>query len=213
MCSLIYIDFKITWKENFSTKNIIFTTVKALILRKFDKFRGIQNRIYSDPVRIPEPDPNEHENQDLDPNKVGSDPQHCCWQYSTPPPSLPVNSSSPTTRTVIPLESPDPSQHIIFPLPLRSTQQSTYGSHDSSAPYGTYLLILFLCAEVALDNIKGFLIDLHVLVGLEELDLVEAEDLLYDDGVGVRASRLLRLLLAQPQDVLQTVQRNLVTAR
>jgi len=44
-------------------KNIIFTTVEALILRKFENF-------WSDP------DPNEHENQDPDPNKVGSDPQH-----------------------------------------------------------------------------------------------------------------------------------------
>ena len=35
----IYIDFKITWEENFSTKIIIFTTVKSLILRKFDIFR------------------------------------------------------------------------------------------------------------------------------------------------------------------------------
>ena len=69
----------------------------------------------------------------------------------------------------------------------------------------SYLLVLFLCAEVSLDNIKGLLIDLHVLVGLEELDLVEAEDLLYDDSVGVGAPRLLGLLFAQPQDVLQPV--------
>ncbi len=73
----------------------------------------------------------------------------------------------------------------------------------------SYLLVLLLCAEVSLYNIKGLLIDLHVLVGLEELDLVEAEDLLDDDSVGVGAPRLLRLLLAQPQDVLQPVQRNL----
>ncbi len=69
----------------------------------------------------------------------------------------------------------------------------------------SYLLVLLLCAEVSLDNIKGLLIDLHVLVGLEELDLVEAEDLLYDDSVGIGAHRLLGLLLAQPQDVLQPV--------
>jgi len=40
----------------------------------------IRIRIYSDPVRIPEldPDPYEHENQDpdTDPNRVGSDPPH-----------------------------------------------------------------------------------------------------------------------------------------
>jgi hypothetical protein len=75
----------------------------------------------------------------------------------------------------------------------------------------SYLLVLLLCAEVSLDNIKGLLIDLHVLVGLEELDLVEAEDLLDDDSVGVGAARLLGLLLAQPQDVLQPIQRDLPT--
>jgi len=53
--------------------NTSFKSVEALILRKFEKFR-------SDPgfCLAPElyPDPNVHENQDPDSNKVSSDPHH-----------------------------------------------------------------------------------------------------------------------------------------
>ena len=77
--TIIYIDFKITWKEKFSTKNIILTTVNALILRKFDKFwLDLDLNLFgscSNPGLDPEP--NEQLNQDPDPDKVGTDPQHC----------------------------------------------------------------------------------------------------------------------------------------
>ena len=71
------------------------------------------------------------------------------------------------------------------------------------------LLILLLCSKISLNDIERLLIDLNVLVGLQELDLVEAEDLLDDDGVGVGGPGLLGLLLTQPKDVLQPVQGHL----
>ena len=46
-------------------------------------------------------------------------------------------------------------------------------------------------------------------MALQELYLVEAEHLLDDHRVGVGGARRLDLLLAQSEDVLQTVQRNL----
>jgi len=57
-------------------KNINFTTVKTLILRKLEKLRSDLDPNSFGSCSDPEPDPNEHGNQDPDPNKVSSDPQH-----------------------------------------------------------------------------------------------------------------------------------------
>jgi len=64
-------------------------------------------------------------------------------------------------------------------------------------------LILFFCAEVAFDDVKGFLVDLTILVGLQELYLVQAVAFLSHDSVGVGGLPLLALNLPQSQDVLQ----------
>jgi hypothetical protein len=57
-------------------KNTNFTTVKTLILRKLEKLRSDPDPNSFGSCSDPEPDPNEHGNQDPDPNKVSSDPQH-----------------------------------------------------------------------------------------------------------------------------------------
>ena len=44
-------------------------------------------------------------------------------------------------------------------------------------PKSTDLLVLLLCAEVALDNVEGLLVDLDILVRLQELYLVQSEHL------------------------------------
>jgi len=54
-------------------------TAKALIFKKFDTFKWDPdpNLFGFCSAPEPEPDPNGDENQELDPNKVSSDPQHC----------------------------------------------------------------------------------------------------------------------------------------
>ena len=62
--------------------------------------------------------------------------------------------------------------------------------------------VLLLRSEVLLDDVEGFLVDLQVFVGLEELDLVEAVHLLNGDGVSIDAG-FFRFLEQQHECLIQ----------
>ena len=98
----------------------------------------------------------------------------------------------------------------------------------------TDILVLLLGAEVSLNDIEGLLVNLHVLMALQELDLVQPKYLLCrsksmraarelgskranrdyeyptdNHRIGIGPSRCLHLLLPQPQDILQPIQSHL----
>ena len=75
----------------------------------------------------------------------------------------------------------------------------------------TYILIFFLCPKVPLNDIKSLLIYFHVFVALQELYLVQAKNLLYNDSIRVGSSTGLHLLFTKPQDILKTIQGHLPT--
>jgi len=89
-----------------------------------------------------------------------------------------------------------------FPPPKhRQHRPSLYLWHQSG--------VLFLCTKVGLDYLKGFLVNLLILVSLQVLDLVQATALLYPQGVRVGRAVQSRVMLAQFQDVVQAVQGHL----
>ena len=61
----------------------------------------------------------------------------------------------------------------------------------------TYIFIFFFGSKIAFNYVECLLVNINILVGLQELDLVQPKHLLNDDGVGVGAARRLCLLLSE----------------
>ena len=73
---------------------------------------------------------------------------------------------------------------------------------------GGELGILFLSSEIVLQDLNRLLVDIVIVMALEQLNFIETLSLLHERNVSVDAVGIMRVLVANLEDVLKSLESN-----